>query len=425
MSPSHQRGIVLLQQGRYELADREFRQDLAQSPDNALSHAFLALCLSRSGRDDESLREADEAVRCGPDVAFCHYVRACALQGKKRLAEAETATREAIQLDPEDADYPALLAAIAMDRRDWKGALEAADRGLALDPEHATCLNLRAMALVQLGRKQEASRTLGSALADDPENALTHANQGWAFLHQGDHDRALTHFREALRIDPEMEWARVGIIEALKARYLIYRWMLAFFLWMGRQSSVAQWVVILGFVFGRQLLASLAKSAPALAPFITPILVLCFAFLLMTWISSPLFNLTLRFNRFGRLALSSEQKIQSNWIGACFFVAVALFAINLVTGNSLAFLGMMYFGFLLFPLAVTFRLPAGRSRMIGMAYTAAVALAGAASLALDFLGPTAPKLGDVTPLSLFKVFVWGSVLSTWLGSILGRGVLAR
>ena len=108
------------------------------------------------------------------------------------------------------------------------------------------------MALVQLGRKDEADHTLGSALANDPENALTHANQGWAFLHRGDHERALEHFREALRIDPELDWARIGIVEALKARYLIYRFMLRFFLWMSRKGTAARWVILLGFVFGRR-----------------------------------------------------------------------------------------------------------------------------------------------------------------------------
>ncbi len=130
-----------------------------------------------------------------------------------------------------------------------------------------------------------------------------------------------------------MEWAQVGIVEALKARFLIYRVMLGFFLWMGRQSSVAQWAVILGFVFGQKLLAGLKEAVPALAPFITPILILGFAFLLMTWIASPLFNLTLRFNRFGRLALSREQKTQSNWIGACFCLAVVFFVLYLRSGD--------------------------------------------------------------------------------------------
>ena len=48
MSTAFQRGIVLFNQSRYDLADREFRQELAESPDNPLAHAFLALCLTES-----------------------------------------------------------------------------------------------------------------------------------------------------------------------------------------------------------------------------------------------------------------------------------------------------------------------------------------------------------------------------------------
>ena len=61
-----------------------------------------------------------------------------------------------------------------------------------------------------------------------------------------------------------------------------------------------------------------------------PVLVLSFAFLMLTWISSPLFNLLLRFNRFGRLALSRDQRIASSWIGGCFVLAAVSFVVYLV-----------------------------------------------------------------------------------------------
>jgi tetratricopeptide (TPR) repeat protein len=423
MSQAHQRGLLLLQQGRFDLADREFRQQLTEDPEDPLAHAFLSLCLTRARKQDEALREADEAVRCGPTLAFCHYVKGSALQGKDRLAEAQTAANQAIQLDPTDADYPALLASIAMERRDWTAALEAANRGLALDAEHVACLNLRAMALVQMGRKAEAAETLGSALADDPENALTHTNQGWALLHQGEHVKALEHFREALRIDPDMEWARAGIVEALKARFLIYRVMLGFFLWMGRQTVIVQWVVILGIVFGQQILDQLSKMNPALQPFFVPIIALSFAFVLMTWISSPLFNLTLRFNRFGRLALTSDEKLASTLIGTSFFLALGCFGIFVVTPRTGAFWAMVYFGLMLFPLSVTFRQPIGKPRLLAATYTGVVAMLGALALTLFFLDKA--TLANFNSFSILRAFLWGSVLSTWLGSFLATGRLSR
>jgi tetratricopeptide (TPR) repeat protein len=422
MSTAFQRGIVLFNQHRHDLADREFRQELAESPDNAFAHAFLSLCLmQQQDRKQEALREADEAIRLDPAKAFCHYVRGRVLCDQDRYKEAEASAQEAIRLDPDDADYLGLLAAAELGRGRWADALEAADCGLAIDPEHAHCTNLRAMSLVQLGRNDEAQRTLGSALANDPENALTHANQGWALLHQGDHEKALEHFREALRIDPQLDWARAGIVETLKARHLLYRVMLRFFLWMGRQSKVAQWVVIVGFVFGRGILASIAHARPALAPFLVPVLVLSFAFLMLTWISSPLFNLLLRLNRFGRLALSPEQRIASNWIGGSFLLAALSFGSYLMRPTAPALFGMVFFGLLLLPLAVTFGRAPGKPRRMMAAYTGALALLGVPLLSLILLDRASPWKDVDLAVRLFEFFVYGAVLSTWISAFLRFG----
>ncbi len=420
MSTAFHRGNVLYNQGRYDLAVAEFRRVLSEEPDNTFAHAFLALCLNQSGDKEGSIREADEAVRLAPDAAFCHYVRGHALLAADRSREAEEAAREAIGLDPGDADYRGLMARVELDRDRWAEALEAADAGLALDPTHSVCLNLRGMALVQLGRKDEAVRTLGSSLADDPENALTHANQGWALLHQGDHARALEHFREALRIDPELEWARLGIVEALKARHWIYRGMLAFFLWMGRKGQAAQWAIFLGFVFGRVALRNLAVRYPALAPFVAPILVLTFGFLLMSWTASPLFNLILRFNRFGRMALSREQTVESSWVGGCFVLAAAAAVLNFVAPSHLAGFSMVFFGLMLLPLAMTFKQAAGTPRRLAAAYTAAVALAAMPAFSLILLGVASPFANDPKhAFEYFNFFIWGAVLSSWASNLLG------
>jgi tetratricopeptide (TPR) repeat protein len=417
MSTAFHRGMVLLQQGRNDLADREFREALSQDPDDPMAHACLSLCLSRRDEDAAALAEADEAVRTGPDLAFCHYVRGLALNSLDRHAEAQAAALEAIRLDPDDADYPGLLASIEMGRRRWSEALAAAERGLALDPENATCMNFRAMALVQLGRKAEAAATLGSALADDPENAFTHANQGWALLHRGEHVKALEHFREALRLEPDLDWARAGMVEALKARFLIYRVMLAFFLWMGRQSTRAQWVVILGFIFGRKILADLKQWYPWLSPFITPILALSFGFLLLTWISSPLFNLALRFNRFGRMALSPEQRVESSWIGGFFAVSVVALAAHLATGGAFAFLLAAFAGLMLLPLAMTFQQPRGRARLLAGLYTLAVGLAGASALVMLAVDRADGVIGAENIMNLTGAFGLGAIFSTWIPAL--------
>lgn len=317
MSPHLQRGQLLLEQSRPEQAIAEFRQHLIGEPNDAAAHGLLALSLVELKEYREATDEAQSAVHLAPDLPFSHYVLARVLEARNRLSEAEAAIREAIELDPYDPDYFALLSSIRFQKHRWADALAAAEEGLAIDPEHVGCTNLRAMALTKQGRREQAGATIDAALARDPESAITHANQGWTLLERGEPKRAMEHFREALRLEPDLEWARVGIVEAMKARNIIYRWLLGYFLWMMKLPPRTQFAVIIGGYFGYRILNRVAANNPDLSPWIMPLLIAYIVFALATWLGDSLFNLLLRLDRFGRLALSREQIVASNWIGVC------------------------------------------------------------------------------------------------------------
>ena len=240
-----------------------------------------------------------------------------------RLKDAEAAAREAIRLDPEDADYYALLASIRFQQQQWPDTLRYADAGLALDAGSITCANLRGMALVRLNRKEAAAETIQGTLARDPENAAAHANQGWALLHRGKPNEALVHFKEALRLKPDMEWARQGILEALRARNPVYRVMLNYFLWMSRLGQKARYGVLISLYILPRLLSAYARSHPALAPLAAVVFGVYLAFAFLTWTARPLFNVLLRVDPIGRYALSRRQIVSSNWVGSAFGLGVA------------------------------------------------------------------------------------------------------
>lgn len=424
MNPNLERALLLFQQSRHELAENELRQALAADPHDAWAHALLALCLAAREKFDDATTEARQAIHLAPDFPFAHYAHAHVLYHRHHHPEALTAIQEAIRLDSTDADYFALLASIHFDEKRWPEALSAAEQGLQFDSEHVGCTNLRAMAMVKLGRKAEAGATIGAALAKNPDNAVTHANQGWTLLEQGDPKKALEHFREALRLDPENEWARHGIVEALKARNIIYAAMLKYFLWMSKLSGRAQWAIILVGYFGNNALGSLARSNPDLAPWIWPIRILYIVFALMTWLAYPLFNLLLRLNRFGRLALSREQVVASNWVGGCVFATLLGLAGCALYGTDSVWLFVaMVFGFLMLPVAGVFRCATGWPRNVMAVCTILLALLGLAMLAVLLVGESgwlAKPKQLVEPLKLLiSAFLIGAVASTWLANILG------
>lgn len=154
---------------------------------------------------------------------------------------------------------------------------------------------------------------------------MTHANQGWALLHRNDPTAALDHFREALRLDPTNDFAREGLLTALKARNPVFRLLMAYFLFLSRQQSAMRWVIILGVFFGQSLLRSVAKNHPELGIIIYPLVALVAVFIYSTWLADPLMNLVMRFDRYGRHALTDDQRKQSNLVGGCLLLAAGMF----------------------------------------------------------------------------------------------------
>jgi tetratricopeptide (TPR) repeat protein len=416
MNPNLERGLLLLQQSRHEMAESELRQALADDPHDAYAHALLGLCLAHREQFQEATGEAQQAVHLGPDFPFAHYALARVYYERNRFPEALAGVNEAIRLDPENADQYALLADIHLHEYRWREALNAAEQGLQFDPENVACTNIRAIAMVKLGRKDEAGRTIDAALAKHPENSLTHANQGWTLLHQGRPKEAAEHFREALRLDPQNEWARQGIIEALKARHFIYAWMLKYFLWMSRFSRRGQWGIILGGYFGNRLLGMLAQSNPDLKPWILPLQILYVVFALMTWLAYPFFNLLLRLNKFGRLVLSREQTIAANCFGLCLLVALVGLGGCVVRGfDSAWILVALVFGLLLVPVSAVFKCAAGWPRNTMAAFTIVMVLFSLVLLAMFFTEMASEK----TAINTLQGFILCSVGSTWLANVLG------
>ena len=415
MNAALNRGLMLLQQNRYEMAEEEFRQVLAHDPEDAVAHALLGLCLLERKEYKTATEHVERAIHLAPDMAMAHSAHSRVLFERNYVDRALSAIREAIRLDPENADFYAQESGIYLEKSKWQEALNAAEQGLAIDSEHVNCTNLRAMAMVKLGRREAAGQTIDAALARDPEDSFTHANQGWTLLHDGNPTKAMEHFRESLRLDPTNEWARQGIVEALKARYFIYSIMLKWFLWMSKLEPRTQWIIVIAGWFGARMLRATAAANPPLAPFIYPVLILYTAFVLMTWIASPLFNLILRLNRFGRLALSREEIVASNWLGLCLALALSMVGWWVVSQQNVALLGAMVFGFLLIPLAGTFYCQPGWPRLAMAACTIVLAAAGIGAFVMALNGDRGK---DGPGAALFGFFLLGAVLSSWLGNAL-------
>ncbi|MDA1014138.1 MAG: tetratricopeptide repeat protein [Planctomycetota bacterium] len=442
------RARMLMTQSKFDLAEQELRQALSQDSGDSEAHALLAFCLVERKDFDGAQFEAEQAVVEQPDEGLGFRALAHVMYRRNRLKESLEAIEQAIRLEPWHPSNFGQLSAIAFQQSRWQDALNAAEQGLQCDPEDVECTNLRAMALVKLGRREEAGATIAAALANEPDNAVTHANQGWTLLHGRQPKQAAEHFREALRLDPNLEWARVGIIEAMKARHFIYRWMLAFFLWMNRLPPRFQVALIVGILVGNTILNSICNAVPALEPVRLPLALAYILFVWMSWCASTLFNLVLCCSRFGRLVLNPREK-----------AAAAIAAVCIVAGIGIglsSYLGELYFPALhwmsgmltlglVIPISHTFAADESRRKLF-LTYTVGLSVVvcwttfklyqipGALELvARQFPDPIPDEQAEALQNAIaFAVSdymqwsdysIWGLVLFTWLG--LGSGLVER
>jgi hypothetical protein len=197
------------------------------------------------------------------------------------------------------------------------------------------------------------------------------------------------------------------MLEALKARYFVYRQLLKFQLWMSRLSGGAQWAVIIGLYVGFRVIREVGRSNPSLLPITMPIVILYSLFALITWIGDPVFNSLLRLNRFGRLALAPHERAASSAFIALVVAAAACGVASIWVLKGLLFFAAIYFLLLIIPLTHTFGRPdpEQRRRLWWIAGTL-IALGPAALAALLYSTGTAT--------TLFLVFAAGCVLFQWL-----------
>ncbi len=407
------RVALLLQHRRPKEAEVEARQLLASDPADARGHALLALALTAQEKSHEAIAEAQQAVGLAPYFDYAYFVLSMVYYHADRNKEAMAAINEALRIDPEDADYYKMQGKIYLDMEDFEHTLESARKGLSIDPENVDCANLEAMALVHLGRQGEAGTVIETALRRDPENTTTHANMGWTALHAGRHPEALEHFREALRLNPNNEWARRGIVEAMKARSILYRPILSYFLWMERLPARTRWIMILGLWFLVRFLRGAAQADPSIAAISTPILVLYVGFVFISWISRPLFNLVLRLDKFGRQVLTKDETAAANWMGLSVFGGLTLLASTLFLGwgiISLAGLGLLAMSI---PIAGVFSANGRTGRRVLTAYTIGLAVLG-------LLGVVFGLMNSEIAAIFAALFVIGWAAYTWVGNFMIR-----
>ncbi|OEK04659.1 tetratricopeptide repeat protein [Roseivirga misakiensis] len=316
------RAELLINQGKIDLAVEQLKGVLLEDPDNAYALTYLALCKLRLNDANDAIHTAKMALASNPEIDFALYVISAAHLKLENFNKSENAIKKAIEINPNSADYYGLQAQLKLISKDFKVAIELAQKGLQIDAEHLFCRNMLSTAQLKSGDKEASFQTIHRALEMDPENPLSHANYGWAELEKGSHKKALGHFKEALKYDPHDEYARSGMLEALKAKYVLYRLFLRYYFFMANLKPGTQWALIIGIVMINRILRNGAESIGEYGFLLSYVSYGLIFFMVSTWVIEPVFNFFMRLNTYSKYLLTPEESKTALFVGFCFSIFV-------------------------------------------------------------------------------------------------------
>jgi tetratricopeptide (TPR) repeat protein len=319
----YERAYLLYQQRRYSQSEDILNQALTQDP-NDISCLHLLAEVNLAQDDPKKAKHfIDIAIGLSPSMAQLYATKARIMLNVERYDEAEELLKEAISLNAQEPQNYAMLAHVSLSRKRYKEAEQLAEKALSLDPANLLALNVKSTSQLKQNKRAASEDTLKGALGENPEDSYTHTNYGWNKLEMGDHKAALEHFKEALRYDPNNSYAQAGMMQALQARYFVYRWFLKYQFWLGNMGAKYQWFFIIGFYLGTRAISYAAETVPALEPFLTPVVVLLALIALSTWVIGPLSQLLFSFNKYAKFLLSKKEKQAVIFTAVCILISLS------------------------------------------------------------------------------------------------------
>ena len=193
--------------GNWPQAVQCFRDALEISPDNRLTHGYLALALVQAGDDARATRQFRQAVdgleRDRNLSALCTTLGSRFMEhGNVELAR--EVLNEALRLRPRSVEALNDLAVLEFRQRRLPEALAYCKAALAIDPDNAGTRANRGVFLVAGGQVEEGLRELARAVDLAPRDVATRGTLADALLRSGRPAEAIEQYRQGLRL--ENDW---------------------------------------------------------------------------------------------------------------------------------------------------------------------------------------------------------------------------
>ena len=180
-----------------------YQDNLRQAPGSERVHLDLGVILMERGRLDEAQRHFEQALEINPDYVQVHINLSRVLAKQENYSGALTVLQEGVRRDPSYFILYNNLGALHNLLGQHQAAVGYLQKGLAIEPENAEMHFNIGLAYDELGLVDEAVVHYRLSIRMDDQKSMSHFNLGVALYGKGERREALQELLVASRLDPD------------------------------------------------------------------------------------------------------------------------------------------------------------------------------------------------------------------------------
>jgi predicted O-linked N-acetylglucosamine transferase (SPINDLY family) len=200
---SLQQAITHHQAGRFQQAERIYRQIIKAEPENADAYHLLGVVAHQTGRCDIAVQLISKAIEKDSNQHSFYSNLGNILKAQDKLDDAIKSYKKALDINPDFADAHYNLGLAFKDQGKLDDAITSFQRALSINPGFADAHNNLGNVLKAQGKLDDAIKSYKKALSINPDFAEVHNNLGSTLGFQGKLDDAITSYKKALSINPD------------------------------------------------------------------------------------------------------------------------------------------------------------------------------------------------------------------------------
>ena len=216
-----QEAIQYHQSGRFQKAERRYRQILEIEPNNADANHLLGMIEAQASRYTQAIRLISKAIEKSPKHSVYYRDLGLALRFAGRMEDAISAFKQSLKINSKDAAAWGLLGDVYQIKGVLEKAIEAFKKAIQINPIDADLHNNLGYAHSAQSEHEKAVKCFKHALLIRPDFVEAHYNLGNALRDLDQWESAATAYRNAIKIKPDLSIAHnnLGVVLQNQERF--------------------------------------------------------------------------------------------------------------------------------------------------------------------------------------------------------------